>query len=35
MSDNDSGKVSMQVDGHVCTISVDNVSKRAADIWRS
>ena len=30
MSDNDSGKVSMQIDGHVCTISVDNVSKKNA-----
>jgi enoyl-CoA hydratase len=30
MSDNDSGKVTMQIDGHVCTISVDNVSKKNA-----
>ena len=30
MSDNDTGKVTMQIDGHVCTISVDNLSKKNA-----
>ena len=30
MSDNETGKVTMRVDGHVCTITMDNQAKKNA-----